>query len=65
MPGQWCSHPIAHLGTTKIGPRPSHPKGDRKVDGELAAFIRESYNTISVEKMGSLQEGDFLSNVLR
>ena len=43
MSVQWCTHPIAHFGATKIGTLPSHPRGDRSVTDELAIFIKESY----------------------
>ena len=46
MPDQWCTHPTAHFGPTKIGSRPSHPRGDRKVTDELAMFIKESYGML-------------------
>ena len=37
---QWCIRPMAHFGATKIGFRPSHPRGDRKVTDELAVYQR-------------------------
>lgn len=40
---EWCSHPVAHRGSTKVGCKPSHPRGNRKVDGQLARFISELY----------------------
>lgn len=43
MPIAWCSHPVAHSGSTKIGCRPTHPKADRRIDAELAVFIKKSY----------------------
>ena len=43
MPIQWCSHPVAHSGTTKIGCKPNHPKADRRLNKKLAMFMKESY----------------------
>ena len=40
---EWCSHPVAHRGSTKVGCKPSHPRGKRRVDGQLARFISEMY----------------------
>lgn len=43
MPHQWCSHPTSHQGATKIGSRPNHPKGDRRIKEELAIYISDKY----------------------
>ena len=43
MPITWCSHPVAHSGTAKIGCKPTHPKADRRLDAKLAMFVKESY----------------------
>ena len=47
MPVTWCSHPVAHSGSTKIGCKPTHPKADRRLDAKLAMFVKESYGISS------------------
>ncbi|CAF3440853.1 unnamed protein product, partial [Rotaria socialis] len=42
----WCAHPVAHLSTTKLGCRPSHPRGDRRLHAELTRHISEIYGMI-------------------
>ena len=51
MPIQWCSHPVAHSGTTKIACKPSHPKADRRFYTKLAMFMKESYGISNDELM--------------
>ncbi|CAF4093265.1 unnamed protein product [Rotaria sp. Silwood1] len=49
----WCAHP-RHLETssdgrnifTKLGPKPNHPLGSRRIDPILAKFINERYSNI-------------------
>ncbi|CAF1544967.1 unnamed protein product [Rotaria magnacalcarata] len=42
MPIDWCAHPVAHLSTTKLGCRLSHPRGDRRLHAELTRHISET-----------------------
>jgi len=58
MPVQWCTHPTSHHDCTKIDHKPTHPRGDRKVDGELAAFISESYRVSTGDEGILIQAGD-------
>ena len=60
MPSQWCAHPVYHSGKTKIGQKPSHPLGNRKVDEELAKFIKDTYGLSSNLTAESIEEGDLL-----
>ena len=60
MPIQWCAHPVYHSGKTKIGQKPSHPRGKRKVDEELAKFIKDTYRLSSNLTAESIEEGDLL-----
>jgi len=49
----WCSHPC-HLETlvdgkkkyTKVGPKPSHPIGIRRISSALADYINQTYPII-------------------
>ncbi|CAF4587125.1 unnamed protein product, partial [Rotaria socialis] len=46
MPIDLCAHPVAHPSTTKLGCRPSHPRGDRILHAELTRHISETYGMI-------------------
>jgi hypothetical protein len=41
MPMEWCSHPVVRRESTEVGCKLSHPRGERRVDGQLARFISE------------------------
>lgn len=45
MSKQWCTHPTAHEGKTKVGSRPNHPLGDRRLTYDLRIFMEDSYRT--------------------
>ena len=60
MPVQWCAHPMSHWNETRIGSRPTHPRGDRKVDEELARFINNSLQLSTYQNMNLIQQGEFL-----
>ena len=47
---EWCAHPVAHLSTTKLGCRPNHPRGNRRLHVELARYISDAYGMI--DEMG-------------
>lgn len=46
MSNQWCTHPTAHVGKTKIGSKPNHPRGDRRLDDDFRCFIDDSYGIL-------------------
>ena len=60
MSVRWCAHPMSHRNATRIGSRPTHPRGDRKVDEELAGFINNSLQSSTYESTTLIQQGDFL-----
>jgi len=60
MPVQWCCHPTFHASAYKIGSKPTHPRGDRKIDHELATFINQSDLLPRTGNEMLLQEGDLL-----
>ena len=60
MPVQWCTHSISHRNETRIGSRRTHPRGDRKVDEELARFINNSLQLSTYQNMNLIQQGEFL-----
>ena len=64
MPVQWCAHPMSHRNETRIGSRPTHPRGDRKVDEELAKFINNSLQLSTYQDMNLIQQVVFVSNML-
>ena len=45
MSSQWCTHPTAHVGKVKIGSKPNHPKGDRRLHDDLNMFVEKSYGS--------------------
>ena len=62
MPGlnKWCAHPTRHVNDTKVGNRPSHPKGNHSISAQLARNIQTQYSSsIGMRKM-LLKEGDRL-----
>ena len=60
MSTQWCAHPVYPSGKTKIGPKPSHPHGNRKMDKELAKFINDAHAISSSSTTKSFEESDVL-----
>ena len=60
MSVRWCAHPTFHRNATRIGSRPTHPRGDRKVDEELARFINNALQSSTYENMTSIRQGDLL-----
>lgn len=57
---QWCAHPVYHSGKTKTGSKPSHPRGNRKVDKELAKFINDTHAISSSLTTKQCAENDLL-----
>ena len=49
----WCANLLAHINKTKVGQKPTHPKGHRRLDHHLATFLSNSWGI-------SLNECDFL-----
>ena len=47
MPMQWCANPVYHLKETKIGQKPSYPRGSRRAGQELAKFINATHGMSS------------------
>ena len=60
MPVQWCVHPVYHSGKTKVGPKPSHPRGTRRVDDKLVKFINDTHGILLDSTAESIKEGDLL-----
>ena len=60
MPVQWCAHPVYHSGKTKVGPKPSYPRGSRRVDEELVKFINDTHGISFDSTAESIREGDLL-----
>ena len=40
---KWCSHPIRHSGTSKVGRAPSHPKGRYRVSLQFMKYLNKQY----------------------
>ena len=38
----WCANSLAHVDKTKIGKKPTHPKGQRRIGDDLANFLNYS-----------------------
>ena len=49
----WCANLLAHINKTKIGQKPTHPKGQQRLDHHLATFLSNFWGI-------SLNEYDFL-----
>jgi hypothetical protein len=49
----WCANSVAHADKTKKGQKPTHPKGKRRVDHDLAVFLTDTYGIL-------INEDDFL-----
>ena len=60
MPTEWCVHPVYHSGKTKIGSKPSHPSGNRKVDNQLAKYINDIHAISASLTTKSYEENDLL-----
>ena len=46
MPMEWCSRLVAQRRSTQVGCKVRHPRGGRRIDGQLAQFISEMYATV-------------------
>ena len=44
---KWCSHPIRHAGTSKVGCSPSHPKARYRVSLQLVKYLNKQYGVTS------------------
>jgi hypothetical protein len=53
MPNTWCANTNSHPKKTKIGCKPSHPKGQRRIGRELADFLGQKFSV-------SFDEHDYL-----
>ena len=60
MPTEWCAHPVYHSGKTKIGLKPSRPRGNRKVDNQLTKFINDTHAIFASSTTKSCEENDLL-----
>ena len=42
MPGlmKWCAHPTRYVNDTKVGKRPSHPKGHHPISAQLPGIYK-------------------------
>ena len=60
MPTEWCAHPVYHSGKNKIGSKPSHPRGNRKVDKQLAKFMNDTHAISASSTTKSCEENDLL-----
>ena len=60
MSTQWCAYPVYDSGKTKIGPKTSHSRGNRKVDKKLAKFINDIHAISSSLTTKSCEENDLL-----
>lgn len=63
----WCSHPYhdevlsnGKKRCSKFGPKPSHPKGKRSINEQLAKYINSHNEGILNGISTKLEEGDFL-----
>jgi hypothetical protein len=63
----WCTHPChgevlanGKKRFSKVGSKPSHPKGNRLINEELAEFINRHNEAILNESSKKLSEGDYL-----
>jgi hypothetical protein len=57
---RWCSSPIAHRYATKRGHSPTHPRDDRPIDSNLAAFITQQYFNETEDDKFVMAKGDVL-----
>ena len=56
----WCAHPNLHRECTKIGSRPTYPKGKRVVKKKLADFILNQYRRPIGRMKTVIKESDLL-----
>ncbi|CAF4737276.1 unnamed protein product, partial [Rotaria socialis] len=63
----WCSHPFhdevlsnGKKRCSKFGPKPSHPKGKRSINEQLAIYINSHNEDILNGTSKKLSEGDYL-----
>jgi hypothetical protein len=63
----WCTHPChdevlanGKKRFSKVGSKPSHPKGKRLINEELAEFINSHNEAILNESSKKLSKGDYL-----
>ena len=61
---EWCSHPVPRRESTKVGCKPSHPRGDRRMDGQLARFISEMYAMVNETNQYALMS-TFVAGVMK
>ena len=66
----WCAHPIhdevlsdGKKCFSKFGPKPTHPKGKRTINEELAKFINSHHEKILNGSSKTLDEGDYLCSL--
>ena len=60
MSVHWCARPVYHSGKTKVDPKPSQPRRNRKADDELARFINDKDRISFDSTAESIREGDLL-----
>ena len=51
---------FTHSGKTKIGSKPSHPRGNRKVDNQLTKFINDTHAISASSTTKSCEENNLL-----
>ena len=56
----WCPHLTRHRNCTKVGYKPTHPKGKRAVRKKLAKYMETQYRQLIGGPRTVIKEGDYL-----
>ena len=56
----WCPHPTRHRNCTKVGCKPTHPKGKRAVRKKLAKYMETQYRRLIGGARIIIKEDDYL-----
>ena len=59
---KWCSHPVRHCGTSKVGRVPSHPTGKYRASFELVKFMQKEYGLPIIGLSKSNMENIYICN---
>ena len=59
---KWCSHPVRHGGTSKVGRVPSHPKGKYRASFQLVKFMQKEYGLPIIGLSKSNMENIYICN---
>ena len=59
---KWCSHSVRHVGASKVGRVPLHPKGKYRASFELVKFMQKEYGLPIVGLWKSNMENIYICN---